>query len=357
MELGRLCGQVLQRHSFVPLACHCIRSTSWKPSPVAFICSLQYVACRLTGSSSPEQNEARLPPCSSKTDSNEGAQQLLETLTTSLVEQEGPAGVDHLKLGKVANSFLDMGLSPAQIMHLFSLQPKLPLQSRLAVVSELLLLGLSPDTTLKALQKSPELLRMSVKHLRDRTALLRRFSFEEVGLNHVAIHFPSIFTLPQKKIEGVERLLREKCLFTVQQVSKILQTCPNILLEELNDVEYKFQFAYFRMGVQQREIVKAGYFQASLAEIKNRVIFLERLGLYQTPDKKGQTQVVNPKLKGIIRASESDFVARIACSTVEEYKVFKELLAREEEQRWKEEVAMKSELSDLESDGEDSDPE
>lgn len=105
------------------------------------------------------------------------------------------------------------------------------------------------------------------------------------------------------------------------------------------------------MGVKQKEIVNSGFFQTSLAEIKNRSIFLERLGLYQTPDKKQQTQIVNPKLKSLIRASETDFVTKIACSTIEEYEIFKKLLAREE-QKWNEDGTLKGEVSDIESDEE-----
>ncbi|XP_034989099.2 transcription termination factor 4, mitochondrial [Zootoca vivipara] len=355
-ELGRFCSQVLQKHKFVPFACRSIQLFYLKASPLAFLCSLQHLGCRLTGTSSSGQSEANVSHGSCKTDTNEASQKLLETLATSQVEPGRPADSDLLKLGKVADPFLDMGLSPAQITHLFSLQPYAPPQLRLAVVSELLLLGLSTDATLNVLQKSPELLGMSSKHIKDRADLLRRLAFKEVGLNHMAVHFPRIFTLPQKRIEVLENLLKEKCLFSVQQISKILQTCPNILMEELGDVEYKFQFAYFRMGIKHREIVNSGFFQASLAEIKNRVIFLERLGLYQTPDKKGQTQVVNPKLKSIIRAAESDFIEKFACSSLEEYNIFKKLLAREEEQRRKEEeAAEKNDLSDSENDGEGSD--
>lgn len=116
---------------------------------------------------------------SCKTDTNEASQKLLETLATSQVEPERPADSDLLKLGKVADPFLDMGLSPAQITHLFSLQPYAPPQLRLAVVSELLLLGLSTDATLNVLQKSPELLGMSSKHIKDRADLLRRLAFKE----------------------------------------------------------------------------------------------------------------------------------------------------------------------------------
>ncbi|XP_053160337.1 transcription termination factor 4, mitochondrial isoform X2 [Hemicordylus capensis] len=346
--------KILQKQSFVSLACHCIQFSPLSASPVSFRCSLLHLGCRSTGTSSSEQSEVNLTPNNSKAESNESTQKLLEILATSPAEQQRPSDMGHLK--KVADSFFNMGFSPAQMMQLFTLQPSIAPQSRLAVISELLLLGLSIDSTLKILQKHPEVLKLSAKHLKDRGDVLRRLGFKEGSLDHVAFHYPSIFILPHKRIQAVEHLLREKCLFTVQQVSKILQTCPNILLEDLDYLECKFQFAYFRMGVKQRAIVKAGYFQASLAEIKNRVIFLERLGLYQTPDKKGQTQIVNPKLKRIIRASESDFVTNIACSSIEEYEIFKQLLAREEEQRWKHE-ALKVELLDLESDGEESDTE
>ncbi|KAK9401097.1 PAS domain-containing serine/threonine-protein kinase-like [Crotalus adamanteus] len=179
--------------------------------------------------------------------------------------------------------------------------------------------------------------------------LLRRFGLDAGSVNHVAVHFPSIFTIPHKRIKALENLLKEKCLFTMAQVSKILRTSPQLLLEELNDVEYKFQFAYFRMGIKHAEIVQSGFFQASLAEINKRIQFLERLGHYQTPDKKGQTQIVNPKLKRIIRASEQDFVTEIACSSIEEYEVFKKLLADEEEQRKQQKETME-ELSDSEND-------
>ncbi|XP_060098081.1 transcription termination factor 4, mitochondrial [Heteronotia binoei] len=345
-ELGRVCGQVLQRHSFVSFACHCIQLSSLNSSPIGFPWSLQCLGCRLVGTSS-DQSEMSLCLASSNPDSSDGPQKFLEISPT---EHQRP--VDHSHPRKMVDSFLDMGFSHVQIKELFSMQPRLPSQARVAVVSELLLLGLSTDSILKILQKNTELLRMPSKHLKDRADFLRKLNFKEGSLNHIVINCPSIFTLPQRRIEAIKNLLKEKCLFTVQQVSKILQTCPNVLLEDLDDLEYKFQFAYFRMGVKHREIVNSGYFQSSLAEIKNRSIFLERLGLYQTPDKKGQTQVMNPKLKTLIRASEIDFVTKIASSTIEEYEIFKKLLAREEEQKWNEDGTLKVELSDIESDEE-----
>lgn len=85
------------------------------------------------------------------------------------------------------------------------------------------------------------------------------------------------------------------------------------------------------MGVSQKEMVKARLFQMPFLELRNRHIFLERRGFYQTPYK-GQTQTSNPKLKDILQLPEKDFLASLACATAEEYDVFKRLLAREEEE-------------------------
>lgn len=86
------------------------------------------------------------------------------------------------------------------------------------------------------------------------------------------------------------------------------------------------------MGIKQRDIVRSDFLQYSVTKIKQRHMYLERLGRYQTPDKKGQTQIPNPLLKDILRVSEDEFLARTACSSAEEFEVFKKLLEREEEE-------------------------
>ncbi|PKU43151.1 transcription termination factor mitochondrial [Limosa lapponica baueri] len=132
------------------------------------------------------------------------------------------------------------------------------------------------------------------------------------------------------------RLLREQCLFTAEQLREVLGTCPAVLLEEPRRLHHHFQYAYFRMGVQQKEMVRARLFRTPFAELRNRHIFLERRGLYQTPHK-GQTQSSNPKLRDILHLAEKDFLASLAHATPEEYEVFKKLLAREEEEEKEEE--------------------
>lgn len=230
-----------------------------------------------------------------------------------------------------------MGFSEEQARRLLGLQPRLGPQRReaAAAAAQLLLLGLSAEAVLGLLERSPGLLRMPTERLKERAGELRRLGLDGGQLQRAVSRCPQLFTLPRRRLAAAVRLLREQCLFTAEQLREVLGTCPAVLLEEPRRLHLHFQYAYFRMGVQQKEMVKARLFRMPFAELRNRHIFLERRGLYQTPHK-GQTQTSNPKLKDILQLPEQDFLGSLARSTPEEYEVFKKLLAREEEEEQKE---------------------
>lgn len=107
------------------------------------------------------------------------------------------------------------------------------------------------------------------------------------------------------------------------------------------------QYAYFRMGVRQAEMVKAKLFRLSLSELRCRHCFLERRGLYQTPDKKGQTLIANPPLKDVLCVSEETYLTQVAMATVEEFHVFHKLMAREQEEEGREDEYSSDEDEEL----------
>ncbi|KAM6198905.1 transcription termination factor 4, mitochondrial [Sarcoramphus papa] len=248
-----------------------------------------------------------------------------------------------------------MGFSEEQARRLLGLQPRLGPQRREAAAAQLLLLGLSAEAALGLLERSPALLRMPTERLQERAQELRRLGLDGGQLQRAVSRCPQLFTLPRRRMAATVRLLREQCLFTAEQLREVLGSCPAVLLEEPRRLHHHFQYVYFRMGVQQKEMVKAGLFRMPFAELRNRHIFLERRGLYQTPHK-GQTQTSNPKLKDILQLPEKDFLASLARSTPEEYEVFKKLLAREEEEEEEEEEEDRDALyteedEDLDSEG------
>ncbi|XP_058554744.1 transcription termination factor 4, mitochondrial isoform X2 [Neofelis nebulosa] len=253
-------------------------------------------------------------------------------LTPDPLERTPVAG-GFLERENVISALLDMGFSDIHVNELLSMWPSVPPQQLLDIISELILLGLNPEPLYVALKKSPELLKLPIMQMRKRSSHLRKLGLGEGKLKTVLLCCPEIFTMHQRDIDSIVGVLKEKCLFTVQQVTKILHRCPYVLQEDPGELEYKFQYAYFRMGVKHADVVRTDLLQYSITKIKQRHVFLERLGRYQTPDKKGQTQVPNPLLRDILRVSEAEFLARTACSSAEEFEVFKKLLAREEEEK------------------------
>ncbi|XP_035941494.1 transcription termination factor 4, mitochondrial isoform X1 [Halichoerus grypus] len=247
-------------------------------------------------------------------------------------KQRTPVAPGFLEQEKVISSLLDMGFSDVHINELLRLWPSTHPQQLLDIISELILLGLNPEPVYVALKKSPQLLKLPVMHVRKRSSYLRKLGLGEGKLKTVLLCCPQILTMHQRDIDSIVGVLKEKCLFTVQQVTRILHRCPYVLQQDPGELEYKFQYAYFRMGVKHADVVRTDFLQYSMTKIKQRHVFLERLGRYQTPDKKGQTQVPSPLLKDILRVSEAEFLARTACSSAAEFEVFKKLFAREEEE-------------------------
>lgn len=113
------------------------------------------------------------------------------------------------------------------------------------------------------------------------------------------------------------------------------------------------QYVYFRMGVKQGEMVKSRLFRFTLDEVRHRHSFLERRGLYQTPDKKGQTVILNPKLDSILSVDQNTFLTDVALASAEEYDVFKRLMAREWHEQEQEGGRIEADSDDDEDDDDD----
>ncbi|XP_033885390.3 transcription termination factor 4, mitochondrial-like [Acipenser ruthenus] len=231
-------------------------------------------------------------------------------------------------------SLMDLGFTEDQVIQLCegasSQTPPLSTQG-LSTLSTLTTLGLNPSSILRVLEKCPELSRINGNQLQQRIDSLRKLGLLEGSLQRVVSHCPHILTLTPKRLGTAVRFLREECQFTGQQVTEILRSAPATLLEENRQLQYKFQYAYFRMGIQHTDMVKSGLFRVPLEEIRARHVFLERLGVYETPDKKGQTRIINPKLKDFLGASE-DFLTKVARASPDEFEVFRKLLTRELEE-------------------------
>ncbi|KAK7163564.1 hypothetical protein R3I93_007574 [Phoxinus phoxinus] len=253
------------------------------------------------------------------------------------------------------SSLLEIGFSETQAEEMHEGATKSRGKHVPSVLTALLLLGLNPSSILKVMQKCPEVYSLKGADLKQRINHLRKMGLLEGSLQRMISHYPKIMVLPIKRVNMVSRLLKEKCLFTAQQVTDILRDSPEVLEEDLVQLEYKFQYAYFRMGVRQAEMLKAKVFRMSLSELRCRHCFLERRGLYQTPDKKGQTLIVNPPLNDVLCVSEETYLTQVAMATVEEFHVFRKLMTREQDEEGKEDEYSSDEDEELGEDKEDDD--
>ncbi|XP_008279428.1 transcription termination factor 4, mitochondrial [Stegastes partitus] len=257
-------------------------------------------------------------------------------------------------------SLIDMGFTDTQAEQMFesvsSVRGGGAAKHTLSTLTVLFMLGLNPTNVQKLLDKCPELLTVGETQLQQRISNLRKHGLGEGSLQRMVAYYPKILTVPVKTVKYVVAFLKERCLFTTQQVTDILRSSPAVVLEDLDQLEYKFQYAYFRMGIKQAEMVKFRLFRFTLDEVRCRHCFLERRGLYQTPDKKGQTIIKNPKMDSILNVDLDAFLTHVAQATAEEYGVFQKLLSRE----WQEEELQQGKIeadSDADDDEEDDDEE
>ncbi|XP_037017265.2 transcription termination factor 4, mitochondrial isoform X3 [Artibeus jamaicensis] len=160
-----------------------------------------------------------------------------------LEKQRAPVDGASLEQEEVISFLLDMGFSGVHAHELLSIRPGTPHQQLLDIVSELILLGVNPEPVYVALKKSPQLLKLPVMHVKKRADYLRKLGLGEGRLKKVLHCCPEVFTRRHQDLDGVVRVLREKCLFTAQQVTEILHRCPHVLREDPGELEYKFQLA------------------------------------------------------------------------------------------------------------------
>ncbi|XP_069831580.1 transcription termination factor 4, mitochondrial isoform X2 [Dendropsophus ebraccatus] len=225
-------------------------------------------------------------------------------------------------------------------------------------IKELCLIGLGHRTVLKILEERPELLKMTVKELKDRVDTLRTLGLGEGSLQNSVSRCPGLLSVPRFRLLAATQCLKSQCHFTSQQVLKILNTVPETFTQDPSHLQDVFQYVYFRMGGNHREMVSSQVFQTSIDEIKVRHQFLERLGKFRPPDKKRVCPPSNPKLKEVIQFSEDDFLSHVARSSTEEFNTFRKILEREEREGEKSMEDLEDELSnDEDDDKQDSDSE
>ena len=167
-----------------------------------------------------------------------------------------------------------------------------------------------------AFQHLPSLLDDSLMRLRTSNV------FSEGTLINMLLISPAVlFTDIYTVLETHERL---KQLFTSQHSTAIISKFPEIITQQWDVVEEKFNYAYFDMGCHQKEIVRSNLFSHTLEHIQDRHLFIFRTGNFVHSSKEPVETRLNPniKLSSIVDSSLEDFVQLCGVSDPEEFYAF-----------------------------------
>ncbi|CAL2028395.1 unnamed protein product [Caenorhabditis brenneri] len=120
--------------------------------------------------------------------------------------------------------------------------------------------------------------------------------------------------------------------FSRKQASHLISRCPQILLKPIEEIEEKYEYIFYQMGVESEDVAESiGWIDdLSLDDLVDRHKFLLATGKFATPDpKRPQIRLENPKLHRIIDSTEEDFATNVARVTMEEWVVYKALRVKE----------------------------
>ncbi|XP_070534910.1 transcription termination factor 4, mitochondrial-like [Ptychodera flava] len=193
-------------------------------------------------------------------------------------------------------------------------------------------LNFSPNDVYRILTRTPCVLTVDVLQLNGRIRQLRKLGIPEGKLQRTIALCPSILLVANKQYKAVIRTLKECCGLTSEHIRQIIMTCPTIVHEHPDKIHVKFHYVYFTKNLTNLdEIVRARLFRHNVYHVRKRILFLERIGLFEIPDKKGNTKIENPSLKAMIDIPDHRFAKGVAKTTLEQYQMFSETLRQEDE--------------------------
>lgn len=138
---------------------------------------------------------------------------------------------------------------------------------------------------------------------------------------------PGILSVIPDKINARLKTLQE--LFKSDDVLELTIKSPQIIFEDFETIQDKFDYVFHTMGISQRQMVFSNMFNYSLRHIQTRHAFLERAGFFKKIKKdKGEINT-NPLLQDIVGLSDKTFARKFGDMTEQDYQTFAKYFALE----------------------------
>lgn len=197
-----------------------------------------------------------------------------------------------------------------------------------SIVQHLIEAGFTIRQTLELFAKYPKVLQLTSTELSEVFNRLQSAHIKGKTMVSALVEEPKFFEVDGQELQ--KNIGHLKGFFTHDQLLYILKKHPQLLLTDFDELEARYEYIFFKMGIEQAEIKKSIWYKVSLYYIRQRHEFLCRTGAYVQPDKKRPTlSATNPKLADILDTSDRIFATKLAGVSLEEYEVFKRMWDRQ----------------------------
>ncbi|XP_046389061.1 transcription termination factor 4, mitochondrial-like [Ischnura elegans] len=254
----------------------------------------------------------------------------LQTSTIVHIPKMSKTNLDHavhVRTGKIAQDEDIVNSEDSQISIAVSeIVSRIPLSAGLLknLMCYLCEVGFSVDDGIAMVEKCPGISGRSRAQLLEVMMTFRQCKFSDEDIISILRSAPEHFLVHPPAIASRYSALRQN--FSHKSLKYIFSNCPRIGLTNWNAIKEKMDYLGNVMKVPSHQIAQSRAFDIPLSEIKARHIFLERAGVYKTPDPKSRIPSTNHTLSDITDTDDDYFAVRIAGLTAEEYFVFQELL-------------------------------
>ena len=211
----------------------------------------------------------------------------------------------------------------------------------LPIVHLLLTHGLGLQQVASILQRFPPIVQVRPSQVSRVVEALRECGFWEKSIAKVLTQNPAILLVAGATTLS-QRVGALRQLFTAADVITLAMVSPEVLTDEWEEVQARFDYVFHEMNVTQKQMVYAALFSHSLAHVRNRHTFLVRAGLFDLSKRREGEKSPNARLDQIIDTSDEAFAHKFGGFGVEEYRTF--CLLHEKE---------RAELADSDSDNDD----
>lgn len=219
--------------------------------------------------------------------------------------------------------------------------------------------GFTSESILSMMTNYPELLHLNHRDIQNTMETWRSCHLGEKFQLRLFTDYPQLLNLDNELIKSRIHLVKHYMDGRLSRVTDLLLNSPEVLYANWYQTEYKLNYLMIKMGVNEKQIAESKALSHPISHIKLRHSFLDKTGVYKTPNpkkNKGFSPHKNPPLRRIVDTDDYTFAINVARLTLDEYESYKQIFANyieEEKETFDDESDSENEEDNSESDPDD----